>query len=62
MYLKVVIKKEISVTEAINLTTLRTQQFAKRQRTWFRRQHNAHWLNNEKALKESLLLIQAGLG
>jgi len=51
----------INREQAIALTTQRTQQFAKRQRTWFRRQHHPHWLKGEEPLSEALSLIQAGL-
>ena len=47
--------------EAIATTTRRTQQFAKRQRTWFRRQHNPHWLEGQEALSEAISLIEACL-
>ena len=36
---------ELDETTAISLTTQRTLQFAKRQRTWFRRQHRPLWLS-----------------
>ncbi len=57
-----VIQGDSKVSEAIALTTKRTYQFAKRQRTWFRRKHHAQWLNDEEPLREALSLIQAGLG
>ena len=47
---------------AVTQTTRRTQQFAKRQRTWFRRQHQPHWLSDADALNEATQLIEAGLG
>ena len=50
-----------SEAEAIATTTRRTQQFAKRQRTWFRRQHNPHWLTSQDALSEAISLIEACL-
>lgn len=34
---------DISLTEAIRLTQLRTRQYAKRQMTWFRREPEVHW-------------------
>ncbi len=52
---------QLNLEQAIALTTVRTRQFAKRQRTWFRRQHAAHWLNGEEPLSEAISLIQAGL-
>ena len=57
-----VLHGERSEAEAIATTTRRTQQFAKRQRTWFRRQHNPHWLTSQDALSEAIRLIEAGLG
>jgi len=36
---------ELDETSAIGLTSQRTLQFAKRQRTWFRRQHRPLWLS-----------------
>ena len=52
----------LSEAEAIATTTRRTQQFAKRQRTWFRRQHSPYWLSGQDALSEAIRLIEAGLG
>ena len=43
---KALLRGELDETAAIALTTRRTQQFAKRQRTWFRRQHNPLWLGS----------------
>lgn len=57
-----VIQGLLNRDQAIALTTQRTHQFAKRQRTWFRRQHHPHWLKGEEPLSEALSLIQAGLG
>ncbi|MFM8524530.1 MAG: tRNA (adenosine(37)-N6)-dimethylallyltransferase MiaA [Cyanobacteriota bacterium] len=49
--------------DAIALTTQRTRQFAKRQRTWFRRQHQPIWLEqNGSALQEALQRIEQVLG
>ena len=56
-----VIQGEFTMPKAIEVTNRRTNQFAKRQRTWFRRQHNPKWLNNEEPLKEALSLIKAAL-
>ena len=49
-------------TNAIAQTTKRTQQFAKRQRTWFRRQHQPHWLSDTDPLNDASQQIEAGLG
>ncbi|MFZ9973978.1 MAG: tRNA (adenosine(37)-N6)-dimethylallyltransferase MiaA, partial [Vulcanococcus sp.] len=48
--------------EAIALTTRRTQQFAKRQRTWFRRQHQPLWLDGVDPLQQGLQAIERVLG
>lgn len=50
-----------NLDEAINLTIKRTKQFAKRQRTWFRKQHDPYWLNDEEPLREAVSLIKSGL-
>jgi tRNA dimethylallyltransferase len=54
---------------AISLTERRTRQFAKRQRTWFRRQHSPTWLPGgggaeacAAALERILSLAGQGLG
>ncbi|NKB75379.1 MAG: tRNA (adenosine(37)-N6)-dimethylallyltransferase MiaA [Synechococcus sp. s2_metabat2_7] len=57
-----VLQGSLSEAQAIAITTKRTQQFAKRQRTWFRRQHSPHWLTGQDALSEAISLIEAGLG
>ena len=55
------IEGTLSHTEAIAITTRRTQQFAKRQRTWFRRQHQPQWLGGDDPRTEALTLIRGGL-
>tara|TARA_Y100001968_G_scaffold87413_1_gene78381 strand:- start:303 stop:1217 length:915 start_codon:yes stop_codon:yes gene_type:complete len=57
-----IIKGSISLSEAILITNQRTRNFAKRQRTWFKNQHSAKWLNDENPLKESITLIQEVIG
>ncbi|WP_087068386.1 tRNA (adenosine(37)-N6)-dimethylallyltransferase MiaA [Cyanobium sp. NIES-981] len=50
---------------AIALTTQRTRQFAKRQRTWFRRQHQPVWLEGSttpQRLEQALQEIEQALG
>ena len=59
---RAVLRGELREAEAIALTTRRTQQFAKRQRTWFRRQHQPIWLNDSDPLQEALSAVQGGLG
>ena len=56
-----VLQGERSEAQAIATTTRRTQQFAKRQRTWFRRLHSPHWLTGQDALSEAISLIEACL-
>ncbi|MGB1776842.1 MAG: tRNA (adenosine(37)-N6)-dimethylallyltransferase MiaA [Synechococcus sp.] len=46
---------------AVQLTSQRTRQFAKRQRTWFRRQHNPHWLSGDDLVTEAMTLIEGHL-
>ncbi len=57
-----VIEGSISMEEAIAITTIRTNQFAKKQRTWFKGQHNTKWLNEKNSLSEALSLIQNVIG
>ena len=57
-----VIKGNYSLAKALESTTQRTNQFAKKQRTWFRRQHNPKWLNEKNSLDEALSLIQNVIG
>ena len=53
----------LNQAEAIDLTAQRTRQFAKRQRTWFRRQHQPIWLEpGVSALQEALQRIEQVLG
>jgi tRNA dimethylallyltransferase len=59
---KAVLRGELRETEAIALTTKRTQQFAKRQRTWFRRQHQPLWLDGDDPLQQGLQAIERVLG
>ena len=47
---------------AIATTCQRTRQFAKRQRTWFRRQHTPQWLSEQDLLTEAMTLIEQHLG
>ena len=51
----------ISKEQAISITCQRTRQFAKRQRTWFRRQHNPSWLTSQELLTEAMTLIERQL-
>ena len=55
----------LTEAEAGALTQQRTRQFAKRQRTWFRRRHRPCWLAGEgeaALLEQALLEVERGLG
>ncbi len=57
-----VIQNKLTIKAAMEITNRRTNQFAKKQRTWFRRKHKPIWLNNDEPLREALSLIKTGLG
>ncbi|BAY51812.1 tRNA isopentenylpyrophosphate transferase [Thermostichus vulcanus NIES-2134] len=52
------LRGEVTLAEAIALTVQHTQQFAKRQRTWFRAEPDIHWLQ-ATTLEAQLAEIQA---
>ena len=56
-----VIGGSLSTADAVRITSQRTRQFAKRQRTWFRRQHNPHWLPDGAMLTDAMTLIEQHL-
>ncbi len=56
-----VISGRLNNGDAVRITSQRTRQFAKRQRTWFRRQHNPHWLPDQATLTDAMTLIQQQL-
>ena len=56
-----VMNGNLSEPEAIRITSQRTRQFAKRQRTWFRRQHSPYWLEGPAFLEEAMTIIQKHL-
>jgi len=58
---KDVIKENLKIEEAIELTTTKTIQFAKRQKTWFRNKNNPIWLNNKNLLKDAIIRIENAL-
>ena len=58
---KDVIKENLNIEEAIELTTTKTIQFAKRQKTWFRNKNNPIWLNNKNLLKDAIINIKYAL-
>ncbi len=58
---KDVIKENLKVEKAIELTATKTIQFAKRQKTWFRNKNNPIWLNNKNLLKDAIINIKYAL-
>ena len=59
------LKGEISEAEAVAITGRRTRQYAKRQRTWFRRQHQPLWLEGsdlQHQLAQALPTVERVLG
>ena len=59
---KGVLKNQLTFNEAIELTTRKTIQFAKRQKTWFRNKNNPIWLNNKNLLKDAIIKIESFIG
>ena len=57
-----ILKNRLTIDEAIELTTSKTIQFAKRQKTWFRNKNNPIWLNNKNLLKDAIIKIESFLG
>jgi tRNA dimethylallyltransferase len=57
-----VLNNHSSIEKAIELTTTKTIQFAKRQKTWFRNKNNPIWLNNKNLLKDAIIRIESFLG
>jgi len=58
---KDVLNKNLPFDKAIELTTTKTIQFAKRQKTWFRNKNNPIWLNNKNPLKDAIIKIESFL-
>jgi len=58
---KDVLNNNLSIEKAIELTTIKTNQFAKRQKTWFRNKNNPIWLNNKNPLKDAIIKIESFL-
>ena len=56
-----VIDGAMQEAEAIRITAQRTRQFAKRQRTWFRRQHQPQWLQAPSEVDQAMTLIEQHL-
>ena len=59
---KSVLNYNLPIDNAIELTTKKTLQFAKRQKTWFRNKNNPIWLNNKNLLKDAIIRIESFLG
>ena len=55
------IQGSLPLEAAIGITAQRTSRFAKRQRTWFRRQHNPIWLSGDECLTQAMTLIKEEL-
>jgi len=58
---KEILKNNVTIDQAIELTTIKTIQFAKRQKTWFRNKNNPIWLNNKNLLKDAIIKIESFL-
>ncbi len=58
---KDVLNNNSTIDKAIELTTKKTIQFAKRQKTWFRNKNNPLWLNNKNLLKDAIIKIESFL-
>ena len=58
---KDVLNNNIPIDKAIELTTTKTIQFAKRQQTWFRNKNCPLWLNNKNLLKDAIIKIESFL-
>jgi len=56
-----VLNQNLTIDQAIDLTTTKTIQFAKRQKTWFRNKNNPIWLNNKNLLKDAIIKIESFL-
>jgi tRNA dimethylallyltransferase len=59
---KGVLNNNLTIDEAIELTTTKTIQFAKSQKTWFRNKNNPTWLDNKNLLKDAIIKIESFLG
>ena len=56
-----VLNKQLTIDKAIEITTKKTIQFAKRQKTWFRNKNNPTWLSNKNPLKDAIIKIESFL-
>ena len=59
---KDVLNNNLTIEKAIEVTTTKTIQFSKRQKTWFRNKNNPIWLNNKNLLKDAIIRIESFLG
>ena len=57
-----VLNNNLTIDQAVELTATKTNQFAKRQKTWFRNKNNPIWLNNKNLLKDAIIKIESFLG
>jgi len=58
---KLVLENNINIEKAIENTTKKTIQFAKRQRTWFRNKNKPVWLNTKNPLKDAIINIESAI-
>ena len=58
---KNVIKNNQKINDAIEITSKKTINFAKRQRTWFRNKNNPYWLDHKNPLKDAIIKIQSNI-
>ena len=56
-----VLNNHSTIDKAIELTSAKTIQFAKRQKTWFRNKNNPLWRNNKNLLKDAIIKIESFL-
>ncbi len=56
-----VLNNHLTIDKAIELTTTKTMQYAKRQRTWFRNKNKPIWLDNKNLLKDAIIKIESFL-
>ena len=54
-----VIKNDQKINDAIEITSKKTINFAKRQRTWFRNKNNTYWLDSKNPLKDAIIKIES---
>jgi len=56
-----VINKNWNQEQAITITSKKTINFAKKQRTWFRNKNNPHWLDYKNPLKDAIMKIESAI-